>query len=92
MASAVEKLYGVPLAHEALLRWLGEHYGAAAEREARAVYGSASRRYARAAKLRAEGLWLKRSAGRRTTESQVRRAAKAMQLLQDPMGYIDGED
>jgi hypothetical protein len=90
MASAVEKLYGVPLPHEALLRAIGEQYGAEAEQVGREVYAQASRRYQRAAKARAEKLWLERRVGRLTTPAMERRAEKARQLLEDPMAYIDG--
>lgn len=90
MPSAVEQMYGVPLAHEALLRWLGERYGAEAEQEAREVYRAANKRYGRAAKVRAESLWLKRTEGRHVTEAMARRAARARALVSDPMAYIDG--
>lgn len=90
MASDVERRYGVPLAHEALLRWLGEQYGPAAEQEARAVYAAANRRYQRAAKVRAEALWLLHYAGRLDTPARARRAAKARAITADWRAYIDG--
>lgn len=90
MASVVEKLYGVRLPHEALLRWIGERYGEATETEARAYFATAKRRYARAIHVRAEGIWLQQEWRHHSTSAG--RVEKARKFLEDPMAYIDGKE
>lgn len=90
--SKVEEAYGVPVPTEALFRWLAERYDLDFANEARAVYAAASRRYGRAAKLRADQRWLAimERTGRAENEAVRQKREKIEELLKDPMGYIDG--